>query len=107
MAWNPETLSEQIADEWVRMTFDNRQTTDNEKQSYQLSIKEMMLSSHETCVDYMMPLGLHHIFAWDHHYGPEPWCEVPGARPDGYQRIITMLIPLDWDSIARFPEVML
>ena len=33
-------------------------------------------------VDYMMPLGLHHIFAFGHHYGPEPWCDVPGARPD-------------------------
>lgn len=41
-----------------------------------------MLSSHETCVNYMMPLGLHHIFAWDHHYGPEPWCDIKGARPD-------------------------
>jgi alpha-glucuronidase len=82
LAWNPETSSEQIADEWVIMTFDTRQTTDNGQQSNQLSIKEMMLSSHETCVDYMMPLGLHHIFAWGHHYGPEPWCEVSGARPD-------------------------
>ena len=36
----------------------------------------------EAIVDYMMPLGLHHIFAWGHHYGPEPWCEIPGARPD-------------------------
>lgn len=41
-----------------------------------------MLRSHEAAVDYMMPLGLHHIFAWGHHYGPEPWCDVPGARPD-------------------------
>lgn len=41
-----------------------------------------MLDSWETAVNYMMPLGLHHIFAWDHHYGPEPWCDIPGARPD-------------------------
>lgn len=45
-------------------------------------IINILLSSHETCVNYMMPLGLHHIFAWDHHYGPEPWCDIPGARPD-------------------------
>jgi alpha-glucuronidase len=45
-------------------------------------VKEMMLDSWETTVDYMMPLGLHHIFAWDHHYGPGPWCDIPGARPD-------------------------
>lgn len=41
-----------------------------------------MLQSREALVDYMMPLGLHHLFAWGHHYGPEPWCSVPGARPD-------------------------
>ena len=45
-------------------------------------VKEMMLRSWETAVNYMMPLGLHHIFAWDHHYGPEPWCDIPGARAD-------------------------
>ncbi len=89
LAWNPEISSQQIADEWVRMTFDRLQTTEDRQRSdklsivnCQLSIKEMLFSSHETCVDYMMPLGLHHIFAWTHHYGPEPWCEVPGARPD-------------------------
>ena len=42
----------------------------------------MMLQSREAVVNYMMPLGLHHQFAWGHHYGPEPWCSVPGARPD-------------------------
>ena len=41
-----------------------------------------MLQSHEAVVDYMMPMGLHHLFAWGHHYGPEPWCAIPGARPD-------------------------
>ena len=40
------------------------------------------MQSREAVVDYMMPLGLHHIFAWGHHYGPEPWCEIEGARPD-------------------------
>ena len=42
----------------------------------------VMMESREAVVDYMMPLGLHHLFAWGHHYGPEPWCDVPGARPD-------------------------
>ena len=45
-------------------------------------VLEMMMSSREAAVDYMMPLGLHHLFAWGHHYGPEPWCEIPGARAD-------------------------
>jgi len=75
LAWNHELSSEQIADEWLTMTF-----TDNQK--FVNPVKEMMLSSRETAVDYMMPLGLHHIFAFDHHYGPEPWGNIPGGRPD-------------------------
>ena len=75
LAWNHELTSEQIADEWLKMTF----TGDK---NFIEPVKEMMLSSRESVVKYMMPLGLHHLFAWGHHYGPEPWCEVPGARPD-------------------------
>lgn len=89
LAWNNQMTSEQIADEWIKMTF----TSPLEKETsvapnsmstadFQLSVKNMMLASHQTAVDYMMPLGLHHIFAWTHHYGPEPWCDVAGARPD-------------------------
>lgn len=75
LAWNHELTSEQIADEWVKMTF----TDDKE---FLNPVKEMMLSSRETAVDYMMPLGLHHIFASGHHYGPEPWGDYKGGRPD-------------------------
>lgn len=75
LAWNHELSSAQIADEWIRMTF----STDT---NFVNPVKDMMLSSHQAAVDYMMPLGLHHIFAFVHHYGPEPWCDVPGARPD-------------------------
>ncbi len=75
LAWNNALTSEQIADEWIRMTF-------TKDQEFVEPVKKMMLTSHQTAVDYMMPLGLHHIFAWGHHYGPEPWCDVPGARPD-------------------------
>lgn len=75
LAWNHQLSSEQIADEWLKMTFSN--------DAHFLSLsKEMMLESREAVVDYMMPLGLHHLFAWGHHYGPEPWCDIPGARPD-------------------------
>ena len=81
-AWNHNITSAQIADEWIAMTFDFK----NDKNNATLEVKNMMLTSHETCVDYMMPLGLHHIFAWDHHYGPEPWCDIPGARPDWLPR---------------------
>ena len=61
------------------MTFNKPQQTNKSSiVNCQLSIVEILLSSHETCVNYMMPLGLHHIFAWEHHYGPEPWCDIPG-----------------------------
>ncbi len=43
---------------------------------------KMLQMSREAVVNYMMPLGLHHLFAFNHHYGPQPWCDVPGARPD-------------------------
>ncbi len=75
LAWNPSLSSEAIADEWLRQTF-------SKEKEFVESIGRLMLRSHEAAVDYMMPLGLHHIFAWGHHYGPEPWCNVPGARPD-------------------------
>ena len=75
LAWNPSLSSEAIADEWLRQTF-------SKEKEFVEPIGRLMLRSHEAAVDYMMPLGLHHIFAWGHHYGPEPWCDVPGARPD-------------------------
>ena len=77
LAWNPNLTSEQIAEEWLGLTFN---ASNNE------ALKSMMLRSREACVDYMMPIGLHHIFAFDEHYGPEPdgynphvpyeWCPV-------------------------------
>ncbi|UOE39503.1 alpha-glucuronidase [Chryseobacterium oryzae] len=75
LSWNHDLSSEQIADEWLKMTF-----SDNKK--FVNPVKNMMLSSRETAVDYMMPLGLHHIFASGHHYGPEPWGDYKGGRPD-------------------------
>lgn len=75
LAWNPSLSAGQIAGEWLKQTF----STEKE---FVEPVTRLMLDSHEAVVDYMMPLGLHHIFAWGHHYGPEPWCEVPGARPD-------------------------
>lgn len=75
LAWNDELRSEVIANEWIKQTF----TADT---AFVQPIQHMMMESREAVVDYMMPLGLHHLFAWEHHYGPEPWCEIPGARPD-------------------------
>ena len=76
LSWQPSLSSEHIADEWLKQTFDSQPSDINAQ------LKKMMLDSHEAVVNYMMPLGLHHIFAWGHHYGPEPWCNIPGARPD-------------------------
>lgn len=73
LAWNHQLSSNQIADEWIRMTFsDNNEFVE--------PVKNMMLNSRETIVDYMMPLGLHHIFAENHHYGPEPWLSEAGRE---------------------------
>ncbi|WP_394665819.1 alpha-glucuronidase [uncultured Chryseobacterium sp.] len=75
LAWNHNLTSEQIADEWIKMTF-------TDQQNFVDPVKKIMLTSRETAVDYMMPLGLHHIFAGGHHYGPEPWGDYKGGRPD-------------------------
>lgn len=77
LAWNPSLSSEHIAREWLYQSFDLQGHSEVEE-----GLLDLMLKSHEAVVDYMMPLGLHHLFAWGHHYGPEPWCAVAGARPD-------------------------
>ena len=74
LAWNPNLTSEQIAEEWLRQTF-----SPTPQQSLLL---DMMLRSREACVSYMMPLGIHHIFAGVHHYGPAPWYSPKGLRAD-------------------------
>ena len=75
LAWNPSLTSEQIADEWLRQTF----TGD---EHFISPVKQVMMESREAVVNYMMPLGLHHIFAGNHHYGPEPWYSPRGVRAD-------------------------
>ena len=81
LAWNDELSACQIADEWARLTlFAGR--SDAAATKALASVKGLMMRSREAIVDYMMPLGLHHQFAWGHHYGPEPYCDIPGARPD-------------------------
>ncbi|WP_286814952.1 MULTISPECIES: alpha-glucuronidase family glycosyl hydrolase [unclassified Maribacter] len=71
LAWNPYLTSEQIADEWLRLTFNN-------ESEFIAPVKEMMLTSREAVVNYMNPLGLHHIFDSGHHYGPGPWVDNLG-----------------------------
>ncbi len=66
LAWNHQLTPAQIADEWIRQTFTNQPAAVT-------AIKQMMLSSHEAVVNYMTPLGLHHIMGYNHHYGPAPW----------------------------------
>ena len=66
LAWDPELSSRDIAEEWVRMTFSN-------EPEFVKPVVEMMMGSREAVVDYMMPLGLHHLFDTGHHYGPGPW----------------------------------
>lgn len=68
LAWNPELGSERIAEEWISMTFSN-------KEAFIEPVKEMMLASREIAVDYRTPLGLHHIMGYGNHYGPGPWVD--------------------------------
>ena len=85
LAWNPMLKSKDIADEWLEQTF----TTDAQ---FVRTMSSIMMESREACVKYMMPLGLHHIFKFDHHYGPEPdgfiarypleWCPVYYHKAD-------------------------
>jgi alpha-glucuronidase len=69
LAWNPDLPSRQVADEWIRMTLTH------EPKAAEV-IARIMLESHEAVVDYMTPLGLHHIMWGNHHYGPAPWWDT-------------------------------
>lgn len=75
LAWDPDLGADKIADEWLGQTF----TTD---ERFTMPVKQVMLDSREACVNYMMPIGLHHLFAGNHHYGPEPWYYPEGIRAD-------------------------
>ncbi|HEX8061481.1 MAG TPA: alpha-glucuronidase family glycosyl hydrolase [Cyclobacteriaceae bacterium] len=66
LAWDYEMADSTICSEWIQMTFSNKPKK---------VIKDLMLSSHETLVNYMTPLGLHHIMGANHHYGPGPWVD--------------------------------
>lgn len=66
LAWDHELSSAKIADEWIRQTFSNNSV-------FVSSVKEIMLASRQILVNYMTPLGLHHIMGNGHHYGPSPW----------------------------------
>jgi len=79
LAWNPDLSAKQIAEEWVAQTI----TTDKKAADKIVSI---MLRSREAVTDYMTPLGLHHLMGWSDHWGPEPWCDIPGAREDWMPR---------------------
>jgi len=74
LAWNNKLSSEEIADEWIRQTFNNNP-------AFVAVTKDIMMRSHETLVNYMTPLGLHHIMGNGHHYGPAPWSNTL-SRPD-------------------------
>ncbi len=75
LAWNANAEVSKIAEEWIEQTITNQTEA-------VAAIKSIMMRSRETTVNYMTPLGLHHLMGWDHHYGPEPWCTIEGARPD-------------------------
>jgi alpha-glucuronidase len=75
LAWNHQLTAKEIAQEWLKQTF-------SQDEDFIQDISSLMMESREAVVNYMTPLGLHHLMGWGHHYGPEPWCYVKGARPD-------------------------
>ena len=113
LAWNPMLTSESIAKEWLTQTFKTQNDNLSPLTSHLSPLLSMMLRSREACVDYMMPIGLHHIFAFDHHYGPEPngfipqypieWCPVYYHKADslgiGFDRTHT-----GSDATAQYRE---
>lgn len=107
LAWNPSISSEEIAHEWLILTYGCKD------ERFTKPVEMMMLTSREACVNYMMPLGLHHIFKFDHHYGPEPdgfkaeypleWCPVYYHQADsngiGFNRSSD-----GTDAVGQYPE---
>ncbi len=75
LAWDNQLTAKEIAVEWLKQTF-------SDDQRFIGDLSKVMMQSREAVVNYMTPIGLHHLMGWGHHYGPEPWCAVPGARPD-------------------------
>ena len=90
LAWNDKLKSEQIADEWIKLTFYNdsceksgtRELCIRLEREFPRPVKKMMLESREAAVNFMTPLGLHHIMSANGHYGPGPWWAPKGVRPD-------------------------
>lgn len=89
LGWNDKLSSEQIADEWIKLTFgnsDSKGQSSNDKSEWTNNflkpVKEVMMQSREAAVNYSMPLGLHHIFSANEHYGPGPWWAPKGIRID-------------------------
>lgn len=91
LAWNDNLTSEQIADEWIKLTFKRISGNDEGMNetinadwtvNFLKPVKQMMLDSREAAVNYMMPLGLHCLFAPNTHYGPGPWWAPKGVRKD-------------------------
>ena len=74
LAWDHTLTAGEIADEWIRMTFTN-------DERFIGPVKEIMMESREAGVNYRSPLGLTHLYAQGHHYGPAPWWDG-GARAD-------------------------
>lgn len=106
LAWNQSLSSEQIVREFLAHTFTNDERFVN-------PMAALMMHSRETVVSYMMPLGLHHIFAGGHHYGPEPWCAPKGWREDWlpryYHRADSVGIGFDRtthgsNNVSQYPE---
>ena len=119
LAWDPTLSARAVAGEWARMTFSNAP-------AFVEPAVAMMMASREAVVDYMTPLGLHHLMATGHHYGPGPWVDDLGREdwnPTYYHRADRHAVGFDrtasgsnalaqyapevarrWGSVSTVPE---
>jgi len=91
MAWDPDLSAESVADEWVGQTFSN-------DPAFVTPVVRLMMSSRQTLVNYMEPLGLAHMMGTDHHYGPAPWVSnlsQPEWNPVYYHKADTVGLGFD------------
>lgn len=103
LAWDPTLDAAELAREWARQTFG----TDPRVVE---PVVGMMMGSREAVVDYTGALGLAHVMATGHHYGPGPWVsdlKRPEWNPVYYHRADKQGIGFDRtrsgsDAVAQY-----
>ena len=107
LAWDPDGGARAIAREWIAQTF-SRDARVIEP------VADLMMGSRQAVVDYMTPLGLHHLMGTGHHHGPAPWVadlSRPDWNPVYYHRATSQGIGFDRtasgsDAVGQYAPVL-